>query len=134
MTLLSYFRLYNLFCPWKSSKWAQRSNRRSHQEWPRIGFYILSDGHSKIRLRTPALCSLILSDALYFGIRISHRHSEPKLRIKFGNYWEKLMPCPFTGPKMFWADPSFLCQTNNFFTYRGSHKHFVPDKKMICIQ
>ena len=21
------------------------------------------------------------------------------------------MPCPFTGPKMFWAGPSFLCQT-----------------------
>ena len=22
------------------------------------------------------------------------------------------MPCPFTGPKMFWAGPIFLCQTN----------------------
>ena len=45
-----------------------------------------------------------------------------------------LMPCPFTGPKMFWAGPNFLCQTKNLFTYCGSHKHFVPDKKMICIQ
>ena len=42
--------------------------------------------------------------------------------------------CPFTVPKMFWAGPSFLCQTKNLFTYCGSHKHFVPDKKMICIQ
>ena len=44
------------------------------------------------------------------------------------------MPCPFTGPKMFWAGPNFLCQTKNSFIYCGSHKHFVPDKKMICIQ
>ena len=44
------------------------------------------------------------------------------------------MPCPFSGPKMFWADPNFLCQTKNLFTHCGSHKHFVPDKKMICIQ
>ena len=47
---------------------------------------------------------------------------------------EALMPCPFTGPKMFWAGPNFLCQTKNLFTYCGSRKHFVPDKKMICIQ
>ena len=46
----------------------------------------------------------------------------------------RLLPCPFTGPKMFWAGPNFLCQTKNLFTYCGSHKHFVPDKKMICIQ
>ena len=45
-----------------------------------------------------------------------------------------LMPCPFTGPKMFCAGPIFLCQTKIFFTYCGSHKNFVPDKKMICIQ
>ena len=44
------------------------------------------------------------------------------------------MPCPFTGPKMFCAGPNFLCQTKNLFTYCGSHKHFVPEKKMICIQ
>ena len=45
-----------------------------------------------------------------------------------------LMPCPFTGPKIFWIGPNFLCQTKNLFIYCGSHKHFVPDKKMICIQ
>ena len=42
-----------------------------------------------------------------------------------------LMPCPSTGSKMFWACPNFLCQTKDLFTYCGSHKHFVPDKK-IC--
>ena len=47
---------------------------------------------------------------------------------------EILMPCPFTGPKMFCASPNFLCRTKNFITYCGSHKYFVPDKKMICIQ
>ena len=46
----------------------------------------------------------------------------------------RLMPCPFTGPKMFWAGPNFLRQTKNLFTYCSSHNHFVPDKKMICIQ
>ena len=45
-----------------------------------------------------------------------------------------LLPCPFTGPKMFWAGLKFLCQTKNLFTYCGSHKHFVPDRNMICIQ
>ena len=45
-----------------------------------------------------------------------------------------VLPCPFTGPKMFWAGPNFLCQTKNLFIYYGSHKHFVPDKKMIFIQ
>ena len=49
-------------------------------------------------------------------------------------YIRTVMPCLFTGPKMFWAGPNFLCQTKNLFTYCGSHKHFVPDKKMICIQ
>ena len=44
------------------------------------------------------------------------------------------MPCPFTGPKKFWAGPNFPCQTKNLFTYCASHKHFVPDKKMTCIQ
>ena len=46
----------------------------------------------------------------------------------------QLMPCPFTGRKMFCAGPNFLCRTNNVFTYCASQKHFVPDKKMICIQ
>ena len=40
-----------------------------------------------------------------------------------------LVPCPFTGPKMFWAGPNFSCQTKNSFMYCGSHKYFVPDKK-----
>ena len=44
------------------------------------------------------------------------------------SYEKKHMPCPFAGPQMFWADPDFLCQTKNLFTYCGSHKHFVPDK------
>jgi hypothetical protein len=40
-----------------------------------------------------------------------------------------LMSCPFTGPKMFWAGPNFLCHTKNLFTNCGSHNHFVPDKR-----
>ena len=40
------------------------------------------------------------------------------------------MPCPFTGPKMFWAGPNFMCHTKNLFTYCGSHKHSV--KLIFC--
>jgi hypothetical protein len=29
----------------------------------------------------------------------------------------RLMPCPFTGPKMFCAVPNFLCQTKNHLMY-----------------
>ena len=47
----------------------------------------------------------------------------------FSSTGHNLLPCPFTGPKMFWAGPNFLCQTKNLFIYCGSHKHFVPDKK-----
>ena len=53
--------------------------------------------------------------------------------LKLNDY---LMPCPclFTDCKMFCAGPNFLCRTKNLFTYVASHKHFVPYKKMICIQ
>ena len=44
------------------------------------------------------------------------------------------MPCPSTGPKMFCAGQNFLCRTKNLSTYCASHKHFVPDKKVSCIQ
>ena len=66
-------------------------------------------------------------------------YKEDKIRAQYytafmPNNGKQHMPCPFTGPKMFWAGPNFLCQTKNLFTYCGSYKHFVPDKKMICIQ
>ena len=41
----------------------------------------------------------------------------------------ELVSCPFTGPKMFWTGPIFLCHTKFLFTIWGSHKHFVSDKK-----
>ena len=44
----------------------------------------------------------------------------------------RLMPCPFTGPKMFWAGPSFCARPKIYLhMYCGRHKHFVPDKEMI---
>ena len=49
-------------------------------------------------------------------------------------FLDHLMPCPFTGPKIFWAGPNFLCHTKNLFTFCWIHKHFVRDKTMICIQ
>ena len=41
--------------------------------------------------------------------------------------WEKI-------PKRHCEIRNLLCQTKNLFTFCASHKHFVPDKKMICIQ
>ena len=63
-----------------------------------------------------------------------YRNRSNDVEIWLGTYIEILMPCPFTCPKMFWAGPNFLRQTKNLFTYWGSHKHFLTDKKMICIQ
>jgi hypothetical protein len=40
-----------------------------------------------------------------------------------------LMPCPFTGPKMFGAGPSFLSQPKNLTAYSASSKPFVPAHK-----
>ena len=42
----------------------------------------------------------------------------PNSEVLDGQVIINSMPCPFTGPKIFWAGP----------------KIFVPDKKMICIQ
>ena len=39
-----------------------------------------------------------------------------------------VMPCPFTGLKMFWAGPIFLCQTKNLFIYCGSHTFCARQK------
>ena len=66
--------------------------------------------------------------------KIERPRSNLQSLVDFKNSETSKMPCPFTGPKMFWAGPIFLCQTKKLFTYCGSHKHFVPDKKMICIQ
>ena len=33
-------------------------------------------------------------------------HASPKVSQTY-----LFMPCPFTGPKMFWAGPNFMCQT-----------------------
>ena len=38
-----------------------------------------------------------------------------------------VMPCPFTGPKMFCAGPNVLCQTKNLFTY----KKFGPAQNIL---
>ena len=52
----------------------------------------------------------------------------------YENFGSEIMPSPFKGPKMFCAGPNFLSQPKKLLTHCASHKHFVPDKKMICIQ
>ena len=46
---------------------------------------------------------------------------------------EQLMPCPFTGPKMFCAGPNFLSQTKSFTAFGASSKTFVPEQKTILL-
>ena len=41
----------------------------------------------------------------------------------------KLMPCPFTVPKMFFAGPNFLSQPKNLTAFGTSSKTFVPAQK-----
>jgi len=43
------------------------------------------------------------------------------------------MPCPFTGPKMFCADPNFLSQPKNLTAFSVSSKTFVPALKPILL-
>ena len=45
-----------------------------------------------------------------------------------------LMPCSFTGPKMFFASPHFFRQTKNGFTYCASQKHFVPEDDLHSVE
>ena len=44
-----------------------------------------------------------------------------------------LMPCPFTGPKMFCAGPNFLSQPKNLTSFSVSLKTFVPAQKTILL-
>ena len=44
-----------------------------------------------------------------------------------------LMPCPFTGPKMFCAGPNFLSQSKNLIAFSASSKTFVPVQKPILL-
>ena len=44
-----------------------------------------------------------------------------------------LLPCPFTGPKMFCAGQSFLSQPKNLTAFSASSKPFVPAQKPILL-
>jgi hypothetical protein len=43
------------------------------------------------------------------------------------------MPCPFTGPKMFCANPNFLSKPKNLTAFSASSKTFVPPQKPILM-
>ena len=44
-----------------------------------------------------------------------------------------LMPCPFTGPKMFCAGPNILSQPKNLTAFSASSKTFVLAQKPILL-
>ena len=58
-------------------------------------------------------------------------HSLAKLKNK--QVAKILMPCPFTGPKMFCAGPNFLSQPKNLTAFSASSKTFVPAQKPILL-
>jgi hypothetical protein len=43
------------------------------------------------------------------------------------------MPCPFTGPKMFFAGPNVLGHSKNLIAFSASSKTFVPAQKPILL-
>ena len=45
----------------------------------------------------------------------------------------KLMPCPFTGPKMICTCPNILSQTKNWIAYSATPKHLALQLKMILL-
>ena len=46
---------------------------------------------------------------------------------------KNLMPCPFTGPKMFCDGPNFLSQPKNLTAFSASSKPYVPAQKPILL-
>ena len=44
-----------------------------------------------------------------------------------------VLPCPFTGPKMFCAGPNILCQPKNLTAFSASSKTFVLAQKPILL-
>ena len=46
---------------------------------------------------------------------------------------QRLMSCPFTGPKMFCASPNFLSQPKNLTPFSASSKTFVLAQKPILL-
>ena len=45
----------------------------------------------------------------------------------------KVMPCPFTSPKLFCAGPNILCQLKNLTAFNASSKTFVLAPKPILL-
>ena len=63
-----------------------------------------------------------------------------KLNLRYTNHFHltshtssRLMPCPFTGPKMFCAGPNFLSQPENLTAFSATSKTFVPAQKPILL-
>ena len=46
---------------------------------------------------------------------------------------QKLVPCPFTGRKMFYAGPNFLSQPKNLTAFSTSSKTFVLAQQPILL-
>ena len=64
------------------------------------------------------------------------RKTLPEINVKgrlFRTLEYALMPCPFTGPKIFCASPNFMSQHQNLTVFSASSKTFVPAQKPILL-
>ena len=82
--------------------------------------YILSTSQTKVCLMLPVIFTIYVSGKL-------------QKRCTYCDMGIKLMPCPFTGPKMFCASPNFLSQPKNLTAFSASSKTFVPAQKPILL-
>jgi hypothetical protein len=91
---------------------------------------------SKFFVPNQIFIHILWQSQTFFARQKDDLHSVKLVFVPSQKLWkrEALMPCPFTGPKMFFAGPKFLSRPKNLFTHCASYKHFVLDKKLFGIQ
>ena len=76
----------------------------------------------------------IKNESLHHFLRTLHGFATLSLDLRTSLEMDgTLMPCPFTGPKMFCAGPSFLSEPKNLTAFSASSNTFVPAQKTILL-
>ena len=78
----------------------------------------------------------ILQKSIKMGRKIIYEtlnYIDQTFVVTFDAVNEALMPCPFTGHKMFCAGPNFLSLPKNLTAFSATSKTFVPAQKPILL-